>query len=336
MMTKRLTDIRYSILELDVISEGLTPVDVYRNSLLLAQEVEKQGYYRFWLAEHHNAASLACSATPVLIGHIAGGTNKIRVGSGGVMLPNHSPLIVAEQFGTLATLYPQRVDLGLGRAPGTDQTTAHAIRSDRMQAVFQFPEEIEKIQRYFSSSNRHAQIRAVMAEGVEVPLYILGSSTNSAHLAAKKGLPYAFASHFAGEQLFDALDIYRANFCPSSELGHPYVIAGINVIVAETKAEAEKEFSSLIKMFYNVLSGVSTPMQPGVEMTDELRKLAGHPLMKAMLKYTFVGTKEEVRHSVQYFLSQTNADELMVVTNVFDPQARMVSYQLFSEIMREI
>src|SRR5690606_37297422 len=227
-------NIPYSLLELDFVSKGSTPAETFKNSLKLAQKAEEFGYTRFWLAEHHNTISIASSATSVLIGHIAGGTKTIRVGSGGIMLPNHSPLIVAEQFGTLGALYPNRIDLGLGRAPGTDPATAQAIRADRMQATYQFPEEVSKIQQYFSKENSVSKIRASVAEGIDVPIYILGSSTDSAYLAAKKGLPYAFASHFSTAQLFNAIAIYKANFQPSKFLKEPYIIAGINVIVADT------------------------------------------------------------------------------------------------------
>lgn len=204
-------NIPYSVLELATVAAGSTPGDALKNSLELARKAEEMGYTRFWLAEHHNMVSIASSATSVLISYIAAGTKKIKVGSGGIMLPNHSPLIVAEQFGTLGALFPDRIDLGLGRAPGTDQVTAHAIRSDRMQSVYKFPEEVSQIQQYFSPDNRAAQVRATVAEGVGVPIYILGSSTDSAYLAAEKGLPYAFASHFAPGQLFEALSIYYNN-----------------------------------------------------------------------------------------------------------------------------
>ena len=239
-------DIPYSILELATVGVGSSPQETFKNSLDLARKAEGFGYRRFWLAEHHNMISIASSATAVLIGYIAQGTERIRVGSGGIMLPNHSPLIVAEQFGTLGSLHQGRIDLGLGRAPGTDQLTAHAIRSDRMQAVYKFPEEVTQIQQYFSPENRNAKVRATVAEGINVPVYILGSSTDSAHVAAKKGLPYAFASHFAPAQLFEALEIYYNHFQPSEFLEEPYTIAGINVIAADTEDEAEKISTSLI------------------------------------------------------------------------------------------
>ena len=226
----------YSILDLAVISKGKTLRQTFNDSLTLAQLADTTGYTRYWMAEHHNSEAIGSSATSILIGKMAEGTERIRVGSGGIMLPNHSPLIIAEQFGTLGTLYPNRIDLGLGRAPGTDQATASAIRSDFYQAAMAFPEEVQKIQNYFSTNNATQQVRAQVAEGVDVPLYILGSSTDSAHLAAKKGLPYAFASHFATAQLLTALAIYHREFQPSSTLSKPYTIAGISVIIADTDA----------------------------------------------------------------------------------------------------
>src|SRR3954451_270942 len=222
-------NIAYSILELAIVSQGQTIKQTLHNSLALAKEAEVLNYKRIWFAEHHNSDSVASSATSILIGYVAENTDNIRVGSGGIMLPNHSPLIIAEQFGTLAHLYPNRIDLGLGRAPGTDQPTAQAIRSDFMKAAQSFPEEVSKIQKYFSLDNKTAGVRATVAEGTDVPLYILGSSTDSAHLAAKKGLPYAFASHFASTYLQNALKIYNQEFQPSEFLSKPYTLAGVNV-----------------------------------------------------------------------------------------------------------
>ena len=326
----------YSILELAFVSEGTTVADTFKNSLDLAQKAEEMGYSRFWLAEHHNTISIASSATPVLIGHIAGGTKSIKVGSGGIMLPNHSSLIVAEQFGTLGTLYPNRIDLGLGRAPGTDQATAYAIRSDRMQAVNNFPAEVGQIQRYFSADNRDAPVRATVAEGVNVPIYILGSSTDSAHLAAKMGLPYAFASHFATALLPEAMEIYRREFQPSELLAEPYTIAGINVIAADTDAEAEENFTSLIRMFLGVLTGKREHLQPPMAMTDDLMMVLHNPAVRDMLKYSFVGRKESVAKQVRQFLEQTKVDELMVVSNIYGPAERVKSYRIFSEIMQDL
>src|SRR5690606_4942347 len=260
----------YSILELALVPEGSTIKETLNNSLALAQAAETYGYKRYWFAEHHNAEYIGSSATSILIGYVADNTTSIRVGSGGVMLPNHSPLIIAEQFGTLAHLYPHRIDLGLGRAPGTDPETARAIRSDFMNAAHSFPKEIEKIQTYFSPENRHSKVRATIAEGTDVPIYILGSSTDSAHLAAGKGLPYAFASHFASTHLHNALSIYRQEFQPSAVLEKPYTLAGVNIIVADTDEKANELFTTLIKMFVGVLTGAKNALQPPAALDEEL------------------------------------------------------------------
>lgn len=326
----------YSILELASVASGTTPAETFKRSLDLAQKAEEWGYHRFWLAEHHNMISIASSATAVLIGHIAGGTKKIRVGSGGIMLPNHSPLIVAEQFGTLGSLYPSRIDLGLGRAPGTDQVTAHAIRSDRMQAVYQFPEEVGQIQQYFSAGNRDARVRATVAEGVEVPIYILGSSTDSAWLAAKKGLPYAFASHFAPTHLFEALNIYHTNFQPSEFLQEPYTIACINVIAASTDEDAERISTTMIRMMLGVMTNNMDYMQAPTDMTPELRELLQNPAFQRMLQYAFVGSKETVKQKTADFLKQTGANELMVASHIYHHEDRVNSYRIFSEVMQGI
>lgn len=328
-------NISFSILELASVCSHSTPAETFKKSLDLAQKAEGFGYKRFWLAEHHNMISIASSATSVLIGYIAGGTTKIRVGSGGIMLPNHAPLIVSEQFGTLGSLYPNRIDLGLGRAPGTDQITAHAIRPDRMQAVHQFPEEIGEIQKYFSPENSGAKVRASIAEGTNVPLYILGSSTDSAHLAAKKGLPYVFASHFAPAQLFEALNIYYNNFKPSEFLQEPYTIACINVIAADSDKEAEKISTSMIKMMFGVLTGNIDYLQEPVNMSDELRDLSENPTFQSMLKYSFVGSKETIKQKTADFLQKTGVNELMVASHIFDHQDRVKSYRIFSEVMKE-
>jgi luciferase family oxidoreductase group 1 len=328
-------NILISILELASVGQDITTGETFQNSLHLAQKAEELGYKRFWLAEHHNMISIASSATVVLMAHIAAGTSKIRIGSGGIMLPNHSPLIVAEQFGTLGSLYPNRIDMGLGRAPGTDQATAHAIRSDRMQAVYQFPEEIEKIQQYFSKNNHQAKVRATVAEGVNVPIYVLGSSTDSAHLAAKKGLPYVFASHFAPAQLFQALNIYYNNFQPSEYLQEPYTIAGVNIIAADTDEEAEKLSTSMIRMMLGVMTGKIDYMQQATDMTPDLREIANHPSLQQMLKYSFVGSKETVKEKTEDFLEKTGANELMVVSHIYDHNDRVKSFRIFSEIMKE-
>ena len=326
----------YSILDLALVSEGNTLKQTYNDALKLAQQAEKYGYTRYWLAEHHNAPNIASSATSILIGYIAQGTTTLRIGSGGIMLPNHSPLLVAEQFGTLGSLYPNRIDLGLGRAPGTDGETAKAIRSDFMEAAHSFPNEIDKIQKYFSADNSTAKVRATVAEGVEVPLYILGSSTDSAHLAAKKGLPYAFASHFATTHLMEAIAIYRNEFQPSKELEKPYVLAGVNIIVADTDEEAQRLSTSLIRMIVGILTGKRDYVQPPTEMSDDLVEIMQHPQVYQMLKYSFIGSISTVKDHVKKFLDETNADELIAVTHIYDANERIKSYELFAEIMKEL
>ena len=329
-------NIAYSILELAIVSQGQSIQQTLYNSLELAKAAEECQYKRIWFAEHHNSDNIGSSATSLLIGYIAENTTDIRVGSGGIMLPNHSPLIIAEQFGTLAHLYPDRIDLGLGRAPGTDQQTAHAIRSDFYQAAQAFPQEVEKIQQYFSSENKRSNVRAAVAEGTDVPLYILGSSTDSAHLAAKKGLPYAFASHFASTHLLEALKIYQQEFQPSDALQQPYTMAGVNVLVADTDEEAEQLFTSLIRMFVGVLTGGRDPLQPPTALTEDLQELLQHPMLHQMLKYSFVGSKSTVKEEVKAFLEQTGVNELITVNTMYDINARIKSTRLFSEIMKEI
>ncbi len=326
----------YSILDLALVSEGYTLKQTFNNALKLAQHAETFGYTRYWLAEHHNAPNIGSSATSVLIGYIAEGTNTLRIGSGGIMLPNHSPLIIAEQFGTLASLYPNRIDLGLGRAPGTDRETAQAIRSDFMQAAQSFPNELEKIENYFSIENSRSKVRAPVAEGVKVPIYILGSSTDSAHLAAKKGMPYAFASHFATTHLWEALEIYRKEFQASKDLKNPFVIAGVNVIIADTDEEAERLSTSLIRMIVGIFTGKRDFVQPPTAMTNDFKEILQNPQVHQMLKYSFIGSKATVKAQVKEFLEQTNADELIAVTNIYDVKDRIRSYELFAEIMKEL
>jgi len=328
--------IAYSVLELAIVSQGSTIKKTLNDSLILAQNAETHGYKRYWFAEHHNSPYIGSNAPSLLIGYVAENTNTIRVGSGGVMLPNHAALIVAEQFGTLAHLYPGRIDLGLGRAPGTDRDTAQAISPNFMQAAQSFPQEINKIQNYFSVSNKNSKVRAAIAEGTEVPIYILGSSTDSAHLAARKGLPYAFASHFATTHLLNALDIYRNEFKPSESLHQPYTMAGINVYVADTDAEAEKLFTTLIRMFVGVITGEPEALQPPTEMTGQLREILSHPSVHQMLKYSFVGSKKTVKKKIQTFLEETGVNELIMTSPTYNINDRLKSVQLFAEVMKEI
>ena len=327
---------KYSILELAMVNENTSHETVFKNSVEIAQKAEELGYHRFWLAEHHNMVSIASSATVVLMGHIAARTNSIRVGSGGIMLPNHSPLVVSEQLGTLGNLFPNRIDLGLGRAPGTDQVTAQAIRSDRIQSVHRFPQEVDEIQGYFENTSSATKVRATVAEGVDVPIYILGSSTDSAHLAAKKGLPYVFASHFAPAQLHHALAIYHNEFQPSKYLDKPYTIAAVNIFADNTTEEAERRSTSMYRMMLGVLTQQLDYMQPPINMTDEIRQLRSHPALKQMLNYTFIGDKNEVKEQTQKFIEDTGVDEIMTTSYLFHQEDRLESIKIFSEIMEEI
>lgn len=329
-------NIAYSLLELAMVSEGTTIQQTLHNSLAVAKAAEASNYSRIWFAEHHNSDNIGSSATSLLIGYVAENTHTIRVGSGGIMLPNHSPLIIAEQFGTLAHLYPGRIDLGLGRAPGTDPQTAQAIRTDFFQAAQRFPQEVEKIQRYFSAENKSAPVRAAIAEGTEVPIFILGSSTDSAHLAARKGLPYAFASHFATVHLFEALQIYHQQFQPSEFLDRPYTMAGVNVFIADTDEEAERLFTTLIRMFFGVLTGAKDLLKPPMAMTEDLKEIFQHPSIYKMLRYSFVGSKQTVKKQVKDFLDQTRVDELIVVSTIYDVEDRIKSVRMFAEVMTEI
>lgn len=328
--------IKYSILDLAVVAEGNSIQKTLNNSLKVAQKAEEKNYERVWYAEHHNMEHVGSAATSLIIGYVAENTHRIRVGSGGIMLPNHSPLIIAEQFGTLGHLYPERIDLGLGRAPGTDQETAHAIRPNFIQSAQSFPSEIEKIQKYFSIQNKSAKVRAAIAEETNVPLYILGSSTDSAHLAAAKGLPYAFASHFAPPQLYQAIEIYRSEFVPSEQLSKPYVMVAANIILADTEEEAQAIFTSVIRIFVGIVTGQRKAIQAPEPMSKEYRDMFNHPSINRMMKCSFVGTKESVKQEVREFLSATQADEIITLTNVYSVEDRMRSIELFGELMEEI
>lgn len=330
-------NIRFSVLDLIPIAEGDTISQSFANSVALAQQAEALGYQRFWLAEHHNMPNIASTATTVLMGHIANHTQSIRVGSGGIMLPNHSPLIVAEQIGTLAHLFPGRIDLGLGRAPGTDQVTAQAIRTDRMNAARHFPYEIEKIEQYLSTQNQGAPVRAYIAEGVAVPMYMLGSSTDSAFLAAAKGMPYVFASHFAPAQFLQAINDYKSNFnANAGGLAKPYIIACVNVIVADTDEHANYLATTLKQLFLNIVTGNLKKMPPPVANMDELWSPYHKEAAENMLVYSFIGSKETVKAEVSKFLAFSDVDELMVVSHVYNHEERLKSYKLFAEVMQEL
>lgn len=326
----------YSILDLAIVSKGKSFGQTFEDVVTLAKQADELDYTRYWLAEHHNSVAIGSSATSILIGKVTENTKRIRVGSGGIMLPNHSPLIVAEQFGTLGWLYPNRIDLGLGRAPGTDQDTARAIRSDFYQAAMAFPEEIEKLENYFSTNSKSNAVRANVAEGVSVPLYILGSSTQSAILAAKKGLPYVFASHFATAHLMNALAIYRRDFKPSAVLKAPFVMAGISVIIAETDEEAEFLSSSYYERVLGILTGDRGQMVAPFEMDGQWRELIKQPAVQQMTKYAFIGSKATVKRKVRAFLEKTLVDEVIAITNIYSAKNRLKSVKWFAEIMTEI
>lgn len=323
--------IPYSVLDLAIVTEGTTLAQTIKNSRILAVEAEKMGYKRFWMAEHHNMENIASSATSILLGHVAEATTSIRIGSGGIMLPNHSPLIIAEQFGTLATIYPGRIDLGLGRAPGTDQTTASAIRADRMREVQRFPENVKQLQRYLSSDNKNSSVRAIPGEGTDIPIWILGSSTDSAFLAAELGLPYAFASHFAPQQLVPAIRIYRERFKPSRQLDAPFVMPCVNVIAADTDAEADYLSTSMLQMFMGVVTGDRKPMPPPVDDMSSVWSPHQQMMVQQMLACTFIGSRATVRADLDDFISQTNADELMIASYIYDFDQRIKSHRLIAD-----
>lgn len=330
MGKKNRLDIPVSILELATIAEGKSIRETFENSADLAKKAEDWGYKRFWLAEHHNMVSVASSATSVLIGFIASATKNIRVGSGGIMLPNHAPLMVAEQFGTLGTIYPHRIDLGLGRAPGTDPVTARALRRE-MHAGDVFPSQLKELMTYFSPQNKSGVVRAIPGEGVDIPLWILGSSTDSAYLAAENGLPYAFASHFAPSQLILALKIYHQNFKPSAQLSKPWTMACVNVIAADTDEEAHFLATSFYQLAVGIITGQRMPLQPPVKAMEwnDYEKMA----VGQMMHYSFIGSAETVRNGLEKFIAHTGVNELMIAGHIFDHKARLRSFEILGEMI---
>ena len=335
MSSKSLSDLSYSVLDLATVVQGYSVADTYHNSLKNALQAEQLGYTRYWFAEHHNMMNVASSATSVLIGYIAGNTSSIRVGSGGIMLPNHSPLVVAEQFGTLATLYPGRIDLGLGRAPGTDQATALAIRGENMNSSFHFPQDVESLQKYFSPENATAKVRAIPGEGLDIPIWILGSSTDSARLAAAKGLPYAFASHFAPAYFKEAIALYRQNFRPSAYLKEPYVMACVNVVAAATDEEAEYLATSVKQLFMGIVTGKRQPLQPPVKSMDTVWNVFEEEAVMQMLAYSFIGGPDKIKAMMQDFVSETGIDEVMATSHIFDHEAKLNSYKIFAQALKQ-
>lgn len=335
-MQKTLSTIPVSVLDLATIVEGETPTHAFKRSLLLAQEAERLGYTRYWFAEHHNMESVASAATAVLIGYVAGGTKTIRVGAGGIMLPNHAPLIIAEQFGTLESLYSGRIDLGLGRAPGTDGLTAMALRRNLQAGADSFPNDVIELINYLGPRDEAARVRAIPGEGTEVPVWLLGSSTYSAQLAAHLGLPFAFAAHFAPTYLEEALLLYKQNFQPSQYLQEPYAMACVNVIAAGTDSEAAHLATSFYQVFLGLIRNKRRPLQPPIEEAlmdwTEAEKLA----LQQMMKYSFIGSAGKVQNELGAFVAKTGVDEIMVAAHIYDFEAKKKSYGLVAEMFKRV
>ncbi len=327
--------IPFSILDLSPIVAGGTVSEAFRHTLDLAQHAEKWGYNRYWLAEHHNMAGVASAATSVVIGYVAGGTKTIRVGSGGIMLPNHPPLVIAEQFGTLESLYPGRIDLGVGRAPGSDGLTARALRRDLSRADA-FPQDVLELQHYFQPAEPGQAIQAMPGAGLNVPIWILGSSLFGAQLAAMLGLPFVFASHFAPDHLMHALQIYRRDFRPSETLDKPYAMVGVSVVAAETDEEARFQFTSLQQQFFNIRRGKAGQVPPPVFDMDALWSPAEKAGVEHMLRYAVVGSPDTVQERLASFINQTQADELIITAQVFDHQARLRSFELTAQVRESL
>ncbi|MDQ3277103.1 MAG: LLM class flavin-dependent oxidoreductase [Bacteroidota bacterium] len=333
-MTSNLSQIPVSVLDLATIVQNETAADAFRRSLALAQVAEACGYTRYWFAEHHNMESVASAATAVLIGYVAGGTSSIRVGSGGVMLPNHAPLIIAEQFGTLASLYPNRIDLGLGRAPSTDPVTSYALRRSLKGDVDTFPNDVVELMQYFGPRDPERRVRAIPGEDTNVPVWLLGSSTYSAQLAAMLGLPFAFASHFAPTHLHDALQIYQTQFTPSGVLAQPYSMACVNVIAADSDEEAEVLATSFYQMALGMIRNKRQPMQPPIPSMEGVWTEPERAAVQHMMQYSFVGSPTTVKEGLQAFVQSTGVNELMITSHIFDLEAKKKCYQLMAPFFR--
>ncbi|WP_121662270.1 LLM class flavin-dependent oxidoreductase [Metabacillus litoralis] len=322
-----------SVLNLVPIRKGQEAKDAIDSMVDLAQATEKMGYSRYWIAEHHNTSTLVSSATAILIKHTLENTERIRVGSGGIMLPNHSPLVVAEQFGTMATIYPNRLDLGLGRAPGTDMMTASALRRSQNDSVYTFPEDVNSLLTYFGPMERQDYVKAHPGVGTNIPIYILGSSTDSAYLAAKLGLPYVFASHFAPRYMEEAISIYRARFQPSEYLDKPYMTVCLNVIAAESDEEARWEQTSMQQFFLNVVRGTQNPLQPPVESMDDIWQPHEREMATSMSSVTLLGSKNSIHQQLTNFQEKYNVDEIMAVSYIYDTEKQKRSYEIFKEVV---
>jgi luciferase family oxidoreductase group 1 len=324
--------IPFSVLDLSPITQGGDAGQALRNTLDLARHAERWGYQRYWLAEHHNMTGIASAATAVAIGYVAGGTQRIRVGAGGIMLPNHAPLVIAEQFGTLESLYPGRIDLGLGRAPGSDQVTARALRRGLGGDADAFPQDVVELMAYLSPAAPGQPVRAVPGAGLNVPIWILGSSLFGAQLAAALGLPFAFASHFAPDQMMHAIELYRQRFRPTDERPTPRVMLGLNVFAADDDAEARRLFSSLQQAFLNLRQGRPGPLPPPVEDFDERLLPQERAMLAHALSCSVVGSPETVRRGIARFIAETGADEIMVTAQMFDHAARLRSFEITASV----
>lgn len=325
--------IKLSALELATICKGSSALEAINRSVEGAKYIENLGYERIWFAEHHNMEHIASSATAVLIGHVASQTQSIRIGSGGIMLPNHSPLVIAEQFGTLETLYPGRIDLGLGRAPGTDQITAMALRRNNLNTAFYFKDDVQALQQYFLNDDPSEKVRAFPGEGLQIPIYILGSSTDSAHLAAQLGLPYAFAAHFAPAMFAQAAEIYRNEFKPSEFLNKPYFIACANIIAAASTEEAEFLASSLFNMFAGIITNHRRPLSPPTQKViyDGIPEI--EKAVYSMTSCTFAGDKARLTRELSGFINRYQIDEIMTTNYIFDGQKRLESFKIIKEAL---
>ncbi|WP_346234461.1 LLM class flavin-dependent oxidoreductase [Lysinibacillus telephonicus] len=322
---------KLSVLDLAPVLEGQTPAESFQNSRELIQHVEKNGYYRYWVAEHHNMQGIASSATPILISYLLGATNTIRVGAGGIMLPNHSPLIVAEQFGTLESMYPGRVDLGLGRAPGSDMLTARALRRDD-RGAYEFDRLVDELMGYFEDVER--PVIAVPGKGMNIPIWLLGSSLYSAQLAGRLGLPYSFASHFAPDLLDDALNTYRRNFKPSDVLEKPYAMIAVNAMVGETDEEGEFLASTIFQQFLGMIQGKRGKTQPPRDMSTLWSEQEKQVVLQ-QLKYTFYGSPQTVYNKLTELISTREVDEIMINSAIFDQEKRKKSYELLAQIWKD-
>jgi len=323
-----------SILDLAPVTAGSSVADSFAASKALAQHAESLGYQRYWLAEHHNMPGIASAATSLLISHLAAATSHIRLGAGGIMLPNHSPLVIAEQFGTLATLYPNRIDLGLGRAPGSDQATARALRRHKAETEAQFPADIAELQQYFAAARPNQLVQAVPGQGLNVPLWILGSSLYGARLAAQLGLPYAFASHFAPDMLTQAAELYRCEFKPSAQLDKPYLMLALNVFAADSKTEAKRLFSSLQQQFVNLTRGKPGLLPAPVDNIDSIWQPHEKGYVQNALACSVVGDTATVQQGIKDFIAKHNPDELMLTSMMHDPAARQTSYRIAAELIQ--